>query len=269
MIDTGQNIRIDGMDQHINFDLIAKYYDLLYANRDDDLDMWLNLTAEITGSLLELGCGTGRITIPLLQNGKRVTGVDISEVALNQLKVKIIAGGFRARAALHNGDMRHLNLPQKEFAFAFIPINTFMHCLTIDDQQATLQAVNEHLEPGGKIVIDVYHPHPEALMEADGRMALVDQVVDDATGHTIQWYVVRRLHLDDQIQEVSFILDEISPKGVVSRQTFTFPMRYIHRYELELLLRSTDFALLETYGDYDQSPFQSESPRLICIAQKL
>lgn len=256
------------MDQQPNFDTIARYYDLLYADRADDLEMWLELTDPVRGPILEVGCGTGRVLIPLAQEGRRVTGIDISEVALDATKAKIAAGGFEKLAQVCLADMQTLNLPQKNFSFAFIPINTFMHCLTTTQQRHTLSALHRHLQTGGTLVIDLYHPNPEALLEADGRLLLTNQIVDDLTGNTVQWFVARHLEVDQQIQNVTFLLDEIGQDGILRRSTFSFPMRYLHRFELELLLHQTGFSVTEIYGDYDLSPFEAESPRMIFVAQK-
>lgn len=256
------------MDYQPDFDIIARYYDLLYVDRADDLEMWLELTATVQGSILEVGCGTGRVLIPLAQEGLRVTGIDISEVALSAAQAKIAAGGFEELAQVCRADMQTLDLPQKDFEFAFIPINTFMHCLTTAGQLDTLRALHRHLQPGGTLVIDLYHPNPETLLESDGRTLLANQLVDDLTGHTVQCFVARHLEADQQIQNVTFLLDEIGRDGILRRNTFSFPMRYLHRFELELLLTQTGFTVTELYGDYDLSPFQSDSPRMIFVAQK-
>lgn len=256
------------MTDQADFDTIAHYYDLLYADRADDLDMWLELTDAVSGPVLEVGCGTGRVLIPLAQEGRPVTGIDISAVALDAAKAKIAAGGFEKLAQVHLADMQTLNLPQKNFEFAFIPINTFMHCLTTAQQYDTLRALHRHLQPGGTLVIDLYHPSPETLLESDGRMLLADQIVDDLTGNTVQWFVTRHLEVDQQIQNVTYLLDEIGQDGILRRSTFSFPMRYLHRFEMELLLTQTGFAVTEIYGDYDLMPFTSESPRMIFVAEK-
>ena len=250
-----------------DFDLIARYYDLLYADRFDDLAMWLALSKDLNGDVLETGCGTGRLTLPLLQHGRKVTGIDLSAAALQAARARLQAGGF-ADAPLYQTDMRNFNLPQKAFALAFIPINTFMHCLTTQDQLATLQAVHRHLRPGGVIVVDIFHPGPDTLAEADGRMLLEDELTDEASGNSVQVFVVRRLDVARQIQHVTFILDELRADGTLARGTFSFPMRYIHRYEMELLLTQSGFTPRSLFGDYDLSPFSADSPRMIFTAEK-
>ena len=250
------------------FDTIAKHYDLLYGHRDDDLAMWLTLTNDISGEILEVGCGTGRVLISLLQNGRRLTGIDISEFALQAAQTKIEAGGFLDKASLHLADMCNFDLSQKNFDFAFIPINTFMHCQTLSEQRVTLKNIYHHLNVGGMLVIDLFHPNPAALLEADGRLILENQELDDLTDHMIQWFVTRHLYLDQQLQEVTFILDEIKGDGTILRDTFSFSLRYLHRFEMTLLLQEAGFQVERILGDYELSPFCAESPRMIFVAKK-
>jgi ubiquinone/menaquinone biosynthesis C-methylase UbiE len=256
------------MTESTTFDTIARYYDLLYGEREDDLDLWLDLTASIDGPILEIGCGTGRVMVPLLQHERRVTGIDISAVALEMAQIRLEAGGFSGQASLHLADMGCFDLPNKNFAMALVPINTFMHCQTLADQQATLKAINDHLQPGGRLVIDLFHPTPQMLLASDGELILERTLVDDLTEHTVQWFVARRLQLDRQVQDVTFMLDEITDNGTISRVILSFSLRYVHRYEMLLLLEQAGFQITETLGDYDGSPFFDESPRMIFIAQK-
>lgn len=256
------------MSEQTLFDTIAKHYDILYGHREDDLEMWLTLTADINGEILEVGCGTGRVLIPLLQYGKQVTGIDISELALQAARAKVEAGGFLNDVSLHVADMRNFNLAPKKFDFAFVPINTFMHCQTLSDQRATLTSIYHHLNPEGILVVDLFHPSPQRLLEADGRLLLENDLIDDLTNHTIQWFVARHLHLEQQVQEVTFILDEIKEDGTILRDSFSFSLRYLHRFEMTLLLRDTGFQVEKILGDYDLSQFCAESPRMIFVAQK-
>jgi len=250
-----------------NFDTIARYYDIIYADRTDDVDMWLTIAAESGTDILEIGCGTGRVTMPLLEAGFRVTGIDISPDALALAQKKIDAGNFGEQATLLQADMRNYTLPRTDYDLAFIPVNTFMHCETIADQKATLKTAYNHLRSGGWLVVDVYHPYPAALAEADGRVELAGQF-STAENHMVQWFSSRQLQLDEQVQHVTFFLDETDADGNLRRRILKFPMRYVHRFEMELLLADAGFTIAEILGDYDQSLFYAESPRMIFLAQK-
>lgn len=231
--------------------------------------MWRVLTDTVQGELLEIGCGTGRVLVPLGQYGRTITGIDISQQAIEICRQKVNLADLVSQVTLHQADMRSLRLPKTDYAFAFVPINTFMHCETQADQTAALQSIYQHLQPGGTLVIDLFNPTPHRLMEADGQLVLESQQHDALTENTTQWFVSRRLYPAEQIEAVTFILDEIQANGTVSRNTLTFSLRYFHRFEMALLLTQAGFHVQEILGGYDMSPYDDQSERLIFLAQKV
>jgi SAM-dependent methyltransferase len=252
----------------MSLDLIAKYYDLLYGSLDEDWSMWQTLTEQVDGPILEVGCGTGRLLLLLAEAGHILTGLDLSKVALDAAEAKIKAAGLTRRVSLRLADMRNFDLSQQNFALVLIPLNTFMHCHTIDDQLATLKAVYRHLRPGGQLVIDLFYPDPLLLAEADGRLYFESETVDELTGHTVQWYWRHDIDLAQQMRHLTYILDEIDEEGLVRRVQISFSLRFVYRYEMELLLRASGFILETIYGSYELEPFHSHSPKMIFVARK-
>lgn len=252
----------------MNLDLIAQYYDLLYANLDEDWSLWQTLLETVDGPILEVGCGTGRLLLPLAQAGHTLTGLDLSQVALDAARSKLKAAGLTKKVSLRCADMRDFDLPQKNFALVFIPLNTFMHCHTIEDQLATLTTIQRHLRPGGQLIIDLFYPDPTLLAEADGRLYFEDNIVDELTSRTVQWYWRHDLDLAQQMRHLTYILDEIDDEGLVRRVQIPISLRYFYRYEMELLLRASGFSVETIYGSYDLEPFQSHSSKMILVARK-
>lgn len=230
--------------------------------------MWERLTREIDAPILEVGCGTGRLLLALAQAGHTLTGLDISEVALSIARTKLDAAGLTAQVPLYRTDMRDFDLPQKDFAAALLPLNTFMHCHTIEDQLATLRTIHKHLQPFGQLVIDLFHPDPLMLAEVDSRLYFEAETMDESTSHTIQWYWRHEIDLAEQMRHLTYILDEINREGQVRRVAIPFSLRFVYRFELELLLTMSGYATELIYGGYDLDPFDSHSPRMIIIARK-
>jgi len=252
----------------MTLDLLAKYYDLLYGNAEDDLSMWEVLTQDVDGPLLEIGCGTGRLLLPLAQVGHTLTGIDLSDIALEMAKTKIEANGLTNKITLHQADIRDFDLTQKNFGLAIVSINTFMHLHTIDDQLATLNSIHRHLKPDGLLVIDLFNPDPIMLAEADGRLYFEDEVIDKTSGRVVQWYWRHDIELDEQMRHIIYVLDEIDEQGVVRRTQIPFSLRFFYRFEMELLLRATGFTMETIFGSCELEPFHSHSPRMIVIARK-
>jgi cyclopropane fatty-acyl-phospholipid synthase-like methyltransferase len=131
----------------------------------DDVDFWLGEAARTDGPLLELGCGTGRVTIPLAARGCQITGLDISDSMLRRARSKAADAGVVATWIL--GDMRGFEL-DRQFAMIFCPFGTFNH-LRRDDVAQCLSAAREHLLPGGHFALDTFN-------SSDSDNALCDDV---------------------------------------------------------------------------------------------
>jgi SAM-dependent methyltransferase len=248
------------------FDPFVRFYELFYSSRDDDLQMYRDFALAGDGPILELGCGTGRVLIPLALDGHRVTGLDLSASMLAAARAKIDAAHVGDRVTLVQGDMRDFDLPAR-FVLALIPINTFMHCYDTQQQLACLRAIHRHLNPGGQLIVDVYQPDPQVLLESDGRLVSEGTLLDPDTGHTIHRLYTRRLDLATQTQTITFIMEEIDATGTVRRNLFPLCMRFVYRYEMELLLRMAGYSLEAVHGSYDLEPFDSNSERMIFIAR--
>ena len=248
------------------FDPIARFYDLFYGERDDDVQMYRDFALAADGPILEIGCGTGRVLIPLALDGYHITGTELSEAMLALARAKADAAQVTDRVTLIQGDMRDFEIPAR-FGLAFIPINTFMHCYDTSQQLSCLRSIQRHLQPGAQLIVDVYHPDPQTLLESDGRLVSEGTVLDPETGHTVHHFYTRRLDLADQTQHITFILDETDAKGAVSRTLFPFRLRYVHRYEMELLLHAAGYRLEAVYGSYELEPFDSSSDKMIFVAR--
>ncbi len=252
----------------MTLDLIAQYYDLLYGNLEEDIPMWQALAEETTGPLLEVGCGTGRLLLPLAEAGYRLTGIDLSTVALSAARARLQAAGLSSQVSLVQADMRHFQLHRQNFNLAFVPLNTFMHCHTVEDQLATLQSIHAHLVPGGQLALDLFYPDPALLAEADGRLYFEAETVDDLTGRTVQWYWRHDIDLAGQMRHMVYVLDEVDEEGLVRRVHIPFSLRFFYRYEMELLLQAAGFEVKTIYGSYDLEPFHGHSQKMIFLATK-
>ena len=116
------------------FDRFAAFYDGDYRNYDDDLDAISQLAEEEDGPILELGCGTGRVLVPLAGLGHNVTGVDISPALLDVTRAKLRTTHYAPRATLLESDLRTFDLPAKNYALAICTSNTLMHFTSPEEQ---------------------------------------------------------------------------------------------------------------------------------------
>ncbi len=249
------------------YDVFARFYDLDTADCDDDLTFWIQLARRTGGPVLEIGCGTGRVALPLAKAGLPVVGVDVSPAMLAVAREKIAAAGLSRRVELVRANALDLKL-ERRFPLAFVALNSFGHFAEPGEPERALAMMREHLEPGGLIALDLTNPTPGAFGEGHG------VVIHEYTraGPRPDWQTVklRSQWQDDLAQriDVSCIYDEISPTGEVRRTLAAFVLRYFYPNELRLLFEQAGLALEAMYGSYDLDALTDESDRLIVVGRK-
>jgi SAM-dependent methyltransferase len=245
----------------------ARYFDADTADYADDLPAIQAYARRTRGPLLELGCGTGRLLIPLARAGYQVTGVDLSPAMLAITRQRAETVGVAGKVTLIEGDFTTVPLAGN-YRFAFIVMNTFLHLLTQDEQIAALRHWHAALAPGGLLLIDVFAPDVAELAGLTGRVEFDKSWQDVDTGAMVVKQVIRTVEQAEQLMHVIMFYDEVAPDAVLRRTVVPFDLRYVWRFEAELLLEKAGFEIEEVYGDWDLSPFDSASERLILVARK-
>lgn len=235
-------------------------YDAQYLHYRDDLPHYRRLAEDYGGPVLELGAGTGRVTLALAAAGQEVVAVERSAAMLARARDHLTAAGLGARVELIEGDMRKLTLGRR-FAVVLAPFNTLMHAVTVSDQDATLATVRRHLAPGGAFGFDLFVPRfgPLGVLRKEREWTAVG-------GEAGELFVLQ--HHDElaQIIESSYYLDTVKG-GHLSRRRATLVQRYFTRFELLRALGQAGFEQIRLYGDFDRSHFDACSPRMVGIAR--
>jgi SAM-dependent methyltransferase len=242
----------------------------LYRSRPD-VDFYVEEARSTEGRILELGCGTGRVLIPVARLGKEITGIDSSPRMLAQCRARLDEEPpeVRDKVTLVRADMRQLDL-ETRFSLVMIPFRPLQHLVAVSDQIATLQGIHRHLEPGGRLVFDVFNPNIRYLVEDRTReredtaeVALPGNRSFRRTGR------VAAVHVDDQYSEIEMIYYVRGADGSTQRLVHGFLMRWYWRYELEHLLARCGFRIRAVFGDFNRSPLTDPSPEMIFIAERI
>jgi len=242
----------------------------LYQQRRD-VQFYVSEAERVQGRVLELGCGTGRILLPIARAGRDITGIDASAHMLDRCRSKLDGEPeeVRRRVVLHQSDVREFELGER-FALVIAPFRVFQHMTTIDDQLRLLGAVARHLEPGGRFVFDVFNPNFAALLSADGteHEDTPDQQLPDSRlfRRTAR---VKRVRWLDQVSEVE-LLYYVTPRAEATPERFVqaFDMRWFLRAELLHLLVRAGFREIVTYGDMDRAPLVDGCPDFVICAER-
>jgi SAM-dependent methyltransferase len=257
---------------YVDQPILAELYDLVpgYAKRTD-INFYLQYCVTASGSILELGCGTGRILLPAAESGCRITGLDTSPHMLTQCqqKLKRKSPSVQSRVRLVQGDMTNFDLAES-FHLVTVPFRAFLHVIAVDDQLACLKRIYRHLTPGGCLIIDVFQvdlkriTNPRATEESEdfAKYELPDGRRLRRTSR------IAAFHPADQVNDVEMIYHLTNLDGTTERIVQAFPFRYIFRYEMEHLLARCGFKVVDLFGNFDKSPLADNSPEMIFVAEK-
>ena len=258
---------------YVEYAFVADYYDHVvpYRNRPD-VTFYVETAVESGGPVLELGCGTGRVTIPTALAGIGIVGIDLSPHMLDVCRTRLRGESpeVNSLVELLQLDMRGFDL-NRGFSLVTTPFRSFQHLITVEDQVSCLDCAYRHLEPGGQIILDIFNPSLEALT----RNTLGEEIGEEPEFRMQDGRRVSRRHkiVDrdpfNQINQVELIYYVTHPDGREERLVHSFPMRYLFRYEAQHLLERCGFEFEEVFADFEKSPYGSKSPgELICVARK-
>jgi len=222
------------------------------------------------GRVLEVGCGTGRVLLPIARKGIPITGIDQSPAMLERCHQKLDAEDETVRASvrLEQMDMRNFDLDDR-YSLATIPFRPMQHMISVNDQLGTLRSIHRHLQPGGHLVFDVFNPDlgriaagPSEEKEDTPERELPDGRRIRRTGR------MTGVNKSEQTNNIELIYYVVYPDGRTERLVQTFAMRWYTRYEMEHMLERCGFGLKALYGNFDRSALTDSSPEMIFVAER-
>jgi SAM-dependent methyltransferase len=236
----------------------------LYLERTD-VGFYVEEAKQAGGAVLELGCGTGRILIPIARAGVSVEGLDGSRNMLERCRTRLAAESqtVQDRVTLHERDMLDFNLGAT-FPLVIAPFRVVQHLTTVDAQLRFLATVARHLTPGGRFVFDVFNPRFSIMVGADGaeHEDTPDQPLPD--GRTFRRaYRIARVRWVDQVSE-SELIYYVGGKRYVQ----AFEMRWFLPAELQHLLVRAGFHVRDVYGDFTRGPLVDGAPEQVLVAER-
>ncbi|HZG15458.1 MAG TPA: class I SAM-dependent methyltransferase [Candidatus Bathyarchaeia archaeon] len=246
----------------------ADFYDLTNRGVPGDVEFYVDLAKQAEGEILELACGTGRVTIPIAEAGLPITGLDMSVEMLRRAEKKAAEKGVLDKIDFIQGDMRQFEL-EKQFSLIMIPFRSFLHLLHIQEQMKALTAIRKHLAPDGKLALNVFVPKISHLYEESEKMSLRGMYPLESGEQVAMWDFTRYDHFQ-QLSEVTRTYERLSPDGIVTEKAVgRFTLRYIFPTELHHLLRLNGFKVVQRYGSFAKTAFDQYSTELIIVAEKL
>lgn len=237
----------------VDYSQVAALYDT-YVQADFDLAFFRAEAAKVSGEVLELTSGTGRVSIPLLEAGVRLTCVDQSPEMLAILRRKLAARGLDA--PVHAMDVCDLDL-DPHFELIFIPFHSFAELLSPSDQHQALVKIRRHLTASGRFICTLHNP-PVRLRSVDGRLKLWGKYETGDGGSLFLWGLENQA--PDQRTVVGYQFYEIyGPDNVLRSKSFVDLRFCLHeRDAFEAMAEAAGFRVEALYGDYSYGAFDEE-----------
>ncbi|NDJ76649.1 MAG: class I SAM-dependent methyltransferase [Chloroflexi bacterium] len=255
--------------QNLNVEL----YDLYVADWPGEMDFYHAFAqqphANQTG-VLEVACGTGRVTIRLAQAGVHITGLDHS---LEMLAVAQSKSAGMDNVHWVQADMRDFDLDAR-FGLAIIPGHSFQNIHTADDQLACLTCIQRHLVPGGTLIVHLDHQELDWLCDI-GKNPFQTVKYGSKLTHPVTGQICRRSYAwayERATQTANFhsaweILDE---NEVVVGRYDNEPLRFhcVFRQEMEHLAHRAGFEVEALYGDFLRGALGEDSTEMIWVLKR-
>ena len=250
-------------------------YDVSVSDWPGEIDFYRALIDEISvddRSVLEVACGTGRVTIPLAQTGAKIAGLDHSTEMLTVARTKSY-GVENVRWI--EGDMRSFDLGET-FALVLIPGHSFQNLLTPEDQLMCLQAIRRHLVPGGVLVIHLDHPNigniswlGDLVRDKGGVFEEAESFQHPKTGHKVRALRAWSYEPSTQTAVQQTAWEEIDAEGQIKDRWERGPIRIhcVFRFEMEHLLNQAGYDVQTVYGDFFRGALQDESEEMVWVAK--
>ena len=246
-------------------DAWADLYDRVHTLKED-IPFWVREAKSSGGPVLELGCGTGRVTIPVAQAGVQITGLDNSPAMLSRARARARKLGLaKEMLRFRLGDMRDFRLGRK-FPLVIVPFRSFQLLLSVADQRQTLENVRRHLTSEGRLIFNLFVPDQERLIRESSSPVFRREIVDGATGRRLRISEQNQHDPLGQIINARTILEELDVEGRrANRWDVAYQLRYLYRFEAMHLLEAAGYHVLELYGDFNRRPFDEASTEMIWV----
>jgi SAM-dependent methyltransferase len=244
-----------------------RYYDHAFRAHRRDIEHYVALARRVRGPVLELGAGTGRVTLALLRAGVEVVAVDQSASMLQRLRTRAEAlpREQQARLQLVQADLRKLKL-RKRFGLILAPFNLFMHMYTRADLERALARVRAHLRDSGKLAFDVLMPDFGVLRRDPARFYRCRPVFDPSDGHRYAYAEQFAYDPHSQQQTVTMQFQRLDKPS--EEHSIELVLRFYFPAELEALLHYNGFRVLSHDGDFAGEPLSVDSESQVIIAKR-
>lgn len=230
------------------YDSIAVIYDPWSASVVEDIEFYVEEARGCEGPVVELAVGSGRIAVPIARAGHPVIGVDLSEGMLGVARALAEEHGVGSLVDLRVGDLREPPVTER-VQLVICPFRSLLHMPDEEQKLRALRAAHDLLEPGGRLVFDVFAPSPEDIEATQGlwlerEEGIFERADWDETTRTLR-------------------LSVRSGDSAASME-----LHWLSAIEWRRLIDEAGFELAGLYGWFDRRPFRGDEDMIwVCRRQ--
>ncbi|HUH01331.1 MAG TPA: methyltransferase domain-containing protein, partial [Kofleriaceae bacterium] len=246
----------------------AALYDYEYRRRRADLRFYRELALELLGGpgpILDLACGSGRLTVGLLRDGHTVLGIDLSPAMVARCRERLekLGRAARARGSVEVGDARTFEVASR-FPLIVMAFNSLEHLYTRTEVAACFQRVRDHLTPDGRFVFDVQNPNLRWLARDPRRRWARSKFRHPTTGDLLEYSTSHVYDPISQIVVIRFFYQHIGADSPVVEVRLS--QRKFFPAELEALVACNGLRVVDRFGDFSGAELHgdAESQTLVC-----
>lgn len=243
----------------------ARFYDKGNEIKDFtcDIDFYKSFIDETT-RVLELGCGTGRITLTLLDKCKQITGVELSDQMLDILRGKVqkIDQHSQSKIKLIKSDMSNFDLNEK-FDLIIFPGVAFQALTTNGQRNSCLKCVKRHLSDNGKVIIDFFEPEEEKVKKVGNRRFDFEYFDEDLNCSVSKYSVIESHDNNNQLQSFKYTFELTRESTLVDTIEDYFELGYLYPEQIKELFSNNKLNIDALYGWYDFSEIDINNKHML------
>jgi SAM-dependent methyltransferase len=239
----------------------GRHYDSMFAWAGEDLAFWLGLAHLFGGPILELACGTGRVSLALAKAGFQVTGIDNAAGMLQEAREKVKLDAPEPEWV--EADMRTFELGNT-FPLIILPANALSHLLHLRDFEACFAAIRKHLAPLGTFAFEVFVPKMELLINRPGQRTPFAEYNDpDGRGRI----VVTESYIYEADTQIKHIKTHHQLRDAAEEQVGELNLRMYFPQELDALIKYNGFRIDNKYSTYSLEPFDASAEKQLVVCR--
>lgn len=242
---------------------IAEYYDLDESEyQDDDMNFYIDYAKKCKGSILELGCGTGRVSLKLASLDYNVTALDLSEEMIHIIERKRSQKKYDLKIVLGNMADFHFD---NNFSLILAPGRSFQSLTEKKEIMSALYCIYQHLSQGGMFILDMFQPETFFRYQCKEDKIIFSKKVGNEK--ITMKYACNTIDTNNKILYTTYTYEIESGTDFQQTKKAYMKLKYYEYEEIEILLKKAGFKIKEKFGWYNKCSLE-DGHEIIIVAEK-